>query len=44
MRDMTLSTIITAIEILEAKRDNGTMTMDEEVMFHKLAEKFETLI
>ena len=39
-----INILISQIEKLEAKRDAGTMTMDEETLFCRLIEKVEILI
>lgn len=39
-----LSAIISAIESLEAKRANGTITMDEETYLIKLVELAESML
>lgn len=39
-----LNAVIGAIEILEAKRANGTITMDEESQLINLVELAETLL
>lgn len=40
----TMSAIISAIEHLEAKRANGTITMDEETQLIRLIERAEELL
>ena len=39
-----INILISQIEKLEAKRDAGTMTMDEETLLCRLIEKVEILI
>lgn len=40
----TLNAVISAIEVLEAKRANGTITMDEETYLCNLVELAEDLL
>ena len=40
----SLSLLIKKIEILEDKRDNGTITMDEETQLVKLIDRCEELL
>lgn len=39
-----MDVIISAIEILEAKRANGTITMDEETQLVRLVERAEEML
>ena len=39
-----MKALINTIERLEAKRDNGTITMDEETILCRLIERVEELL